>query len=333
MRTLLVHWCSGSLLCLLGSACSGSVAGGVPADTGTLPSDQPDASDALARGGDPGVSPDASSEASPTADGGAISDALDEATAVAACFSGSALAGAPYDITKSRFAFGSPPVPVDAGSLVRYTGSDGVVAIFSDGSELASLNAGAPEADLPDWSSDTSALTAHVTDYWVSMGVATCQIAATGISSMFGVGGSVDGGMTYTTAVQNNVDLQRAVDGVSVIDSVAVARFDVNDQTTSETFYWPEIPADVVSAAVAFKNQLADPAALSAYKAKLPANAQGPGSVVIRHTNAGSPSSFQALATYQVETRDLGGGGDGDLFMPEDENFDENGNLVTFPWW
>jgi hypothetical protein len=251
----------------------------------------------------------------------------------AACFTGAALAGASYDVTKSRFAFGSVPSPVDAGSLVRWTGSDGVVAIFSDGSEMASLNAGAPEADLPDWSTDTSALAAHVGDYWVSMGVATCQIAGTGVDSSMGGGGSVDGGVTYTSAVQNTVGLQRVVDGISVVESVAVARFDVNDQTTSEAFYWPEIPAEVVSAAIALKNQLADPNALSAYKAKLPADAQGNGSVVIHHTNAGSTSAFQALATYQVVTQDLGDGGEGDLFMAEDDNFDADGNPATLPWW
>jgi hypothetical protein len=53
-----------------------------------------------------------------------------------ACSNAGPLAGATYDITKSKFAFGSAPAAVNAGSLVRWTGSEGVVALFSDGSEM-----------------------------------------------------------------------------------------------------------------------------------------------------------------------------------------------------
>jgi hypothetical protein len=84
------------------------------------------------------------------------------------------------------------------GSLVRWVGSDGVVGIFSDGSELGIMNAGAPEANLPDWSTDASKLSAHAIAYWVSMGVATCQIANTGIDGSASAGGSIDGGFTIT---------------------------------------------------------------------------------------------------------------------------------------
>jgi hypothetical protein len=109
------------------------------------------------------------------------------------CSPGSPLSEASYDITKSRFAFGSTPSTQDAGNLVRWVDSDGVVAIFSDGSEGGSMNANAPKSDLPDWSSDSSTprscasawcraslLSAHASDYWVSMGVASCQITGTG---------------------------------------------------------------------------------------------------------------------------------------------------------
>jgi hypothetical protein len=71
-----------------------------------------------------------------------------------ACASGEALAGTSYDLSLSRFAFGSKPDPIDAGSLTRWTGSDGVVALFSDGSEIAELNASAPEATRASLSPD-----------------------------------------------------------------------------------------------------------------------------------------------------------------------------------
>jgi hypothetical protein len=248
------------------------------------------------------------------------------------CAANELLSGASYDITKSRFAFGSTPSKQVSGSFVRWVGSDGVVAVWSDGSELGIMNAVAPEANLPDWSTDASRLTAHVIAYWASMGLAACQIANPGIHESVSGGGSVEGGVTITIG-PSTVSLGRAVRGIRVVESLAVARFNVNDQTTNEAFYWPEIPASVVSAAVTFATQLADPTGLAAYKAKLPADAQGQGQIVIHHTSAGSSSPFQSAITYDVVQSappiDAGGivlGGSEDL------SFDPNGNPVTTAW-
>jgi hypothetical protein len=243
----------------------------------------------------------------------------------AACTPGQPLAGASYDITKSRFAFGSKPAAVDAGPLVRWTGSDGVVAIWTDGSEMASMDANAPEADLPDWSADGKALAAHVTAYFVSMGVATCEISGTDGTYSAGGGGSTDGTMTVTFPSQSTVGLVRSIDGVPVVESIAFARFDSSEQTTSESFYWPTIPADVVTASRAFHDKLAAPGALAAYKAKLPADAQGDGQVVIHHRVSGSSLPFTAVTTYdtvQSTPEDDGG----------DLSFDPDGNAVTDTW-
>jgi hypothetical protein len=239
------------------------------------------------------------------------------------CAVDQALPGATYDVAKSRFAFGSTPVAEGAGDLVRWVGSDGALAIFSDGSEIGLMDGSAPESNLPDWSTDLSALMAHADAYWISMGVASCQIASTGIDASGGGGGSTDGGSVTFAAGPNIVTSARAIEGIPVVESLLGARFDVDDQTTQENFYWPEIPADVVIAAVAFKNQLSDPSALASYKAKLPANAQGQGSVVIHHTSAGSSSPFQTAATYQVFDMEPFGAA---------LNFDPDGNLVTTVW-
>jgi hypothetical protein len=251
--------------------------------------------------------------------------AATSAVSNASCAAGQPLTGASYDITKSRFAFGSTPVPVDAGPLVRWTGRDGVVAISSDGSEMALLNGGAPEANLPDWSSDGNALATHVKAYFVSMGVATCQISGTDGTYSAGGGGSTNGGSTFTVTAQSTVGLVRSIDGVPVANSIAYARFDTDDQTTSEAFYWPTIPADVVTAARAFHDKLAAPGALAAYKAKLPADAQGDGQVVIHHRVAGSPLPFTAVATYDtVQMTPQNDGGE--------LSFDPDGNPVMDTW-
>jgi len=257
----------------------------------------------------------------------------DSGASDAACSSNSLLSGASYNIAKSRFAFGSMPLAQDVGRFVRWVGSDGVVAIWSDGSVLGIMNGGASESDLPDWSMDSSKLAAHTIDYWLSMGVASCQIANKGILGSGSIGGSINGGSTVTTS-SRTIALSRGINGVPVVESLAVARFNVNDQTTQETFYWPEIPADVVSMAVVWNNQLADPNALASYKAKLPADAQGEGRVVIHHTTAGSSSAFQTAATYDVLQTAPPPANDGGLiaFQAAELSCDQNGNRVTTVW-
>jgi hypothetical protein len=244
------------------------------------------------------------------------------ATTASGCSTSEGLAGASYDVSKSRFAFGSMPAPLDAGALTRFVGSDGALAIFSDGSEEGIMNANAPESALPGWSGSTT-LTEHAMAYWEAMGVAACQIEAAGTDGSAGVGSSVDGGGFTVTAGPVSVTLGRGYKGIAVVESLAVAQFDANDQTTFESFYWPAIPSAVVNAAVSLQTQLADPGALAAYKARLPANAQGPGEVHIHHTSAGSPSAFRTAATYDVFTT-------GDF--PADLGFDANGAPVSNDW-
>ena len=117
----------------------------------------------------------------------------------------------------------------------------------------------------------------------------------------------------------------RAVDGIIVGESMAYARFDSQDQSTSEGFYWPTIPADAVTSARAFHAKLADPNELAAYKAKLPADAQGDGIVNLHHTNSSSTSLF-AAATYDVESP-AGRFGRGSRL-----SFDSDGNSVSANW-
>ena len=230
---------------------------------------------------------------------------------VTGCAVGAPLAGAAYDITKSRFAFGSTPTMSDANGFVRWVGVDGVVAIEASGGELGILNGGAPEASLPDWSDDPTALAAHVSAYFATFGVDACQVGGTGV-----LGGS-DG---------RTVALARVVDDIAVAESIAYARFDNQDQSTSEGFYWPAIPADVVSSARAFRAMVEDPAELAAYRAKLPANAQGDGVVTLHHTSSSSTTPFAAAATYDVAPPPDAFGSRSTL------SFDAAGNPVTASW-
>ncbi len=231
--------------------------------------------------------------------------------AVTGCEVGAPLEGAAYDVTKSRFAFGSPPVRDDEGGFIRWVGNDGVVALEQSGGEIGSMNGGAPEASLPDWSNDPTALGAHITAYFESFGVAACQVGSAQANDGFG-------GRTILLA--------RSVDGVAVAESLAYARFDNQDQSTSEGFYWPTIPAAAVTSARAFREKLADPVQLAAYKAKLPANAQGDGVLILHHTSETSPPPFTAAATYDVEPPPTILGAGATL------SFDADGNPVSTAW-
>ena len=55
-----------------------------------------------------------------------------------------------------------------------------------------------------------------------------------------------------------------------------------------------------MSEARALRDQLSTPGARAAYKAKLPANAQDEGQVVIHHSGTIWGSSFQSVASYDV---------------------------------
>ncbi len=221
------------------------------------------------------------------------------------------LSGAAYDISKSRFAFGSKPSQNSTGWGTRWVGADGAVAIAACGQELGAMNAEAPESALPDWSAVEQDLVGHVEAYFATMGVDVCQV----------------GSAAPSTSVQGvTISLSRVAGDVPVWESTAYARFDSNDQTTDEGLYWPEVPSATILAAMNFSAMLAAPASLAAYKALLPASAQGDGQVVIHHSPCPSAqSAFASVATYDVLEDDS------PLGMPEQASFDDTGNPVTPP--
>ena len=224
------------------------------------------------------------------------------------CPDGGGAGAVAYDISKSRFAFGGKPsMSTDPGGDVTWSGPDGGLTISPSGLAGAQLHSDAPENDLPPATTDFATEVAYARDYFATMGIPGCQVEA--------------GSYAFSL-------LQRVVQGVSVVESVATARFDSDNTTTSEELYWPAIPASVVMAAVAFHEKLMEPKALDAYKRKLPRNAQGSGQVVIHHSDpaAAEFSPFASLTTYDVITIDDAGSGNANL------SFDVDGNAVTLPW-
>ncbi len=236
------------------------------------------------------------------------------------------LAGATYDVSASRFAFGGKPVETNERGLVKWTGPDGALAIEPNGSVGAVLDAGAPETYLPPLHLPLPQLQAYVTQYFEAVGVPTCQIASTAdaTSSSGGAGPGSGGPVSGPSTIR----LQRVWGDVPVSNSLAWATFDSRYQTTAEGFYWPEIPADVIASAKAFRQALSTPAGLAQYQAKLPEYAQEKGVVTIHHTPAAPvnpASTFQVVVTYDVPPVLLEGGAQ----LPS--SFDRDGKPVTLP--
>ena len=151
----------------------------------------------------------------------------------------------------------------------------------------------------------------HGRAYFISMGVEPCQAQTP----------EVTGGSSGLTAQR-----PRSIDGIRVAESIAWAHFVEGDLTTSESFYWPTIPPDVVSTARALRDRLADPTQSAAYQALLPAEAQGQGTVVIHHSSIAAGKPFISAAAYDVYARNPTGRG-------STRSFDENGAEVSAAWW
>ena len=271
-RTQHVARCLALLALFVG--CGGQAAGG-PEDAGTRPLPTPSAP--------PAVLGDASTP--PVVDAG-VNDP------VSTCADpGTGLAGASYEIAGSHFAFGSPPAKSTVGSGTKWSGVHGVVFIGVFGNALGTMNAGAPESALPDWSNDADALAAHVRAYWIAMGIPSCQIQSTEVTAGGGAAGP-----------QRTVFVLRVLDTIPIVDSKASARVNNADQSTSEGFLWPAIPSSVVASARAFRSVTAEPGALALYKATLPSAAQGEGVLVLHHSSIAlmANSPFRAAATWDV---------------------------------
>jgi hypothetical protein len=206
------------------------------------------------------------------------------------CRPGHELTGAAYDITKSKFAFGGQPTESDEGPNKRWSGPQGELLILPFGAE-ASANANAPSTMAAVWPGESSALEKHVTDYFAAMGLARCQISSVGVFPT----------LRNETLIARDVSIGRAIDGIAVAPSMANARFNADDLTVSETLTWPTIPAAVVSAARAFRTELASPSGLAAYQSKLPDVARGKGDVLILHSSplAGSMKAIVAWSTVE----------------------------------
>jgi hypothetical protein len=136
-----------------------------------------------------------------------------------------------------------------------------------------------------------------VKEYFIGMGISDCQIVGTQILASSTSGTGID------ASYQRSVDCLRGIDGdIPIAESTALARINDEDRTNVETFFWPTLPASILILARAFKAETQDPTKLAAYKAKLPADAQGEGRVVIHHSTTWNmdPTKFVAFVSWDT---------------------------------
>lgn len=245
-----------------------------------------------------------STETTPSGDGGRNTSAL-------TC---SETAGANWTIEKSKFAFGGTPKQDGPN---HWTGPEGAAGGGVD--TIAIPNSGAPAQGRPDFSADSEVLKAHVKAYLMGFGIQECQIHDVEVLSSFGGGGPVGGPVTQTSS-HNSINLARAIDGIPVAESHASATMNDQDQSTREEIFWPELDADVVAAAKAFRDQLKDPVALAAYKAKLPSGFQDvDGQVLLHHSYGFSTEPLKFHFSYDVSQAKSNG---------PSGSFDADGKLI-----
>jgi hypothetical protein len=122
--------------------------------------------------------------------GSACTSDGDAGGVAASCSSAQDLSGASYDLSKSRFAFGSSPVREDASGLIRWVGTQGVIGLAPNGGMMAVENGDSPALLRPTFSFDEDTVTAHVLAYFEGMGVLDCQVQGVALFASF-VGKSV----------------------------------------------------------------------------------------------------------------------------------------------
>ena len=165
-------------------------------------------------------------------------------------------------------------------------GSEGTIALFPNGAEVAVPNADAPGLQVPPLSTDPATHTKHVVDYFTAPGLPADQMGTPELTTTMASSGATTDDpssahphlMFYTTVIP------RYVSGVRIVGSYAWATFNQNGETVAEEVYWPDIPFAAVTEALNARKILDEPRG-KAFVAKLPADAAGKApEVVVRHT-------------------------------------------------
>lgn len=184
---------------------------------------------------------------------------------------------------------------------LKAVGDKGTLATnIATGSTFAAAAPGSSGVHLPPFGTGYEDHDKFVKDYFVKLGLPAEQVASVRAMTMLEAQGpspEVEKTIPRITAYYSA--LQRTVEGVPVADSFAWARVNSRGEVVQEGVYWPAIPSEVVKQVHQFRELMADPQRLQAFKSHLGAPG-GEGAVVIRHSSAALNESFESFASYDV---------------------------------
>lgn len=227
---------------------------------------------------------------------------------------------------KSKFPVGAHPRRIVENGYDKVVGDDGVFARNrANGATLGVPNANAPTLRRAAMTRDGNLHNDRVLDYFTHAGLPRDQVKSVRVSTLMETSGNA------TDTIQRKPDfkafhsgIQRSVDGIAVVDSLAWARFDAHDEAVEETAYWPPVPESVVQTAHSLERILGSAASREAYLAKLQTPAKDDGHVVIRHSSYTLSEAPQFFASYDVTE----GRGSGSTVV---RHFDVDGNEFNLP--
>lgn len=240
--------------------------------------------------------------ADPVTTKGATPSVFSAATpgAIAAPGTSAVVAGYQHRKEASLFRLGDSVTYLSKQNLSRAIGSEGVFAVHGiNGLSISVPNATAKVLSLPPLFDNEDEHNKHTVNYFVQAGIPKDQIGM--VKANFeGIGsGSLDELHETTAPIVSGIYtvLTRVVDGISVPESFAYARFAKDGSVAAEGVYWPELSRVAVDEARQLHAAITDPGNGPSLRARMP---QGHLQVSIHHSGFGEQVRPTAMATYDV---------------------------------
>ena len=213
--------------------------------------------------------------------------------------------GYAHALPASKFRPGPAPAQVSEFGFQKTVGAFGVFATRKSGWAVGLPNADAPAVQRPPLVTSGEAHDKRVLSYFLAAGLPSSQVQRVNAHATVSQSGATetlhDLQAASPTLEWYSSVISRAIQGIPVAESFAIARFNADDEVVSETVIWPAIPASVVADAVALRTRIQDQAQGAEFRGKLPPSLAGEqATVVIHHTPAPHDGAFVARASYDT---------------------------------
>ncbi len=215
------------------------------------------------------------------------------------------VAGYQHGFKRSKFIVGADSRETSEFGFIKVVGSEGTFAIdAANGAVIAIANARSAEQQKGVWYTlGANKHNQQVLDYFVAAGIPQDQIGGVhATTSLYASGGADDSSSRQPKIAGWQSVLQRVINDVPVVDSLAWARLNDQGRVLAEWVYWPPISARAIEDARQLRASLSRQSERAALLSRLPRDLP-PGKVVIRHSSASSGGPFEVFASYDVVER------------------------------